>query len=75
MEITVKELLELAPQISNNQNIKIDGPQIITIRAKTKKDSDVLLKTIEIDYGESGASIDKLGVYNCGGLRIWVVKE
>ena len=77
MEITVKELAELSEYIVNNQNIRIEPPETLTIKAKTRKDSEVLIRSIEIEIGNTGKgiTIDKLGVYNCDGMRIWVVKD
>lgn len=75
MEITVKELLELTPQLNNNIKIKIENSGSVTLRAKTKGNSDVLLKAFEMDYNGDSILIDKLGLYTCNNLKIWVVKE
>jgi len=75
MKISVSELKELVELVSRKQHIKVVDQGSVTITVDTKKNSEVLLKPLDITYKEDLLHIDTLGLYSSGDLRIWVVKK
>ena len=75
LKLTTTELMDLSALINHQQHITIEHDSI-TIAVDAKED-DTLRKTIWL-AGVSGGGdtkIEKLGIYEHNGLKVWIVKR
>jgi len=75
LELSISELEDLAELVNNERHIQIQHDSL-TIAVDAKED-DTLHKGIWLAGGTGGkdVKIDKLGIYEHSGLKIWVVKR
>jgi len=72
MRLSIIELKEILSLIDKPIDINVEQTdKSITIKVKCKKDSDILTRSININ----GIEINQTGIYDCDGLKVWVVKE
>ena len=70
LKINVKELSDLAWLLTNEKEITISDPHTVTLAVKAREDG-TLYKPLSFE----GVKINRLGIYDVKGMKVWVVKE
>jgi len=75
MNLSMNEFIELSKlTTSSKQVIKIAKEEnSLTIRVKAHEDE--LDKSIILESKNGATKVDRLGIYDVGGVKVWVVKE
>jgi len=75
MVLSMQELKEIASLIRAEERISVDiTGGAITLSVKARPD-DTLYKPLSVEIGENSVKISRLGVYELGKYKVWVVKE
>ena len=72
MNLTIEEFKSLIELLEKPYPVKIESlNQSITILVDCKKNSDILLRPLQIEK----IVINTLGIYDIQGIKVWVVKK
>jgi len=77
MKLSIEELKDLYHLFLKGyvKKEEVVEPRGITIRVRTKKDSEILTKPLDIGVDGQELIISEVGGYEVNNLRIWIVKE